>query len=229
MGYSAITFLLGAVLIVYGVLAGRWYLLVIWLGADFLVLSCAYYYNVSRVFGKRSNGTLPVWSLILFGPMHLFTAAIWHLIRLSSREPTFQEITTRLTIGRRLLSSEVQREYDNYVDLTAEFVEPRKIRSSASYLNFPILDGSAPDAALLHRTIEKLRPGSTYIHCAQGHGRTGLFALAVLLSSGKVQSVDEGLRLLTTVRPQITLNKLQRRCADQFAEALRSGIPASCS
>jgi protein-tyrosine phosphatase len=69
--------------------------------------------------------------------------------------------------------------------------------------------------------VAQLGPGRIFIHCAQGHGRTGLFALAVLLHSGAVGSLEEGLRFLTAARPGIRLNREQRRCLDTFARELR--------
>src|SRR5205809_1011561 len=105
---------------------------------------------------------------------------VWHLMRLISREPARNMVTQQLVVGRRLLAYEREDEFDNFVDLTAEFPEPFPIRSSPSYRSFPILDGSAPSPEALRVAVTSLRPGRTFIHCAQGHGRTGLFALAVL-------------------------------------------------
>jgi protein-tyrosine phosphatase len=48
--------------------------------------------------------------------------------------------------------------------------------------------------------------GTIYIHCAQGHGRTGMFAAAVLLSSGQAATPEEALRLVTSARPGVRLS-----------------------
>jgi protein-tyrosine phosphatase len=120
-------------------------------------------------------------------------------------------------VGRRLLAHEVVGEFANYVDLTAEFSEPSAIRRNPGYMSVPILDGSAPDPAALDQAVSRLRPGRTFIHCAQGHGRTGLFALAMLLRSGRAGSADEGLRKLQAARPGVRLSKVQLRCIERFA------------
>jgi len=191
MTYRHILILLGIILIVLGWTERGWFLISIWLGCDFLVLGIAHGRGSHRVFGKRADGTLPLWSWLVFLPLLLYTTATWHLIRLFSREPARNVITEQLVVGRRLLAFELEGDFDNFVDLTAELAEPLAIRSSASYRSFPILDGSAPTPEALRTAVAGLRPGRTFIHCAQGHGRTGLFALAFLLSSGAARSVEE--------------------------------------
>jgi hypothetical protein len=147
----------------------------------------------------------------------LYTLAVWHLLRKFSREPARSVVTDTLVVGRRLLGDELDGDFDNYVDLTAEFAEPAAVRTAAAYRSFPILDGAAPSAPALRAAVDNLQPGRTYIHCAQGHGRTGLFALAVLLKSNSEMSVDDGLQMLQAARPGIRLNRAQLRCIRQFA------------
>lgn len=211
--------LLGLVLIALGVLERDWLLPAVWLGCDFLALGIAHAQGAHRIFGKRSDGTLPAWSWFIFLPLFLYTSAVWHLIRLLSREPAHNVVTENLVVGRRLLPGELDGEFANYVDLTAEFAEPSVIRRSAGYLSFPVLDGAAPDPDVLHDVVNRLRPGKTYVHCAQGHGRTGLFALAVMLKSGAARTVSEGLEKLRRVRPGINLSVAQRRCIEDFARS----------
>jgi hypothetical protein len=218
MSYRHLLALLGLVLVVLGLIERGWFLSAVWLGCDFLVLGVAHGRGSHRVFGKRADGSLPWWSRLVFLPLLVYTALVWHLIRLFSREPAYHAVTEKLVVGRRLLSFEVEGEYNNFVDLTAEFAEPPAIRRSPAYFSFPILDGAAPTPQALRAAVASLRPGRTYIHCAQGHGRTGLFALAVLLGSGAAHSVEEGLRMLTAVRPGIRLSRDQHRCIEIYAQ-----------
>ncbi len=218
MSYRSLLITLGAALILLGSIQRGWLLVAIWLGVDFLIVGIAYGRQSPAVFGKRSDGTLPLWSRSLFFPLVVCNIAIWHLYRFCSREPSHNVVTDRLVVGRRLLASEVEGEFDNYVDLTAEFSEPWMIRGSSAYCCFPILDGAAPTPEALREAIANLRPGRTFIHCAQGHGRAGLFALAVLLSSRMADTVEDGLQMLKAVRPGIHLNKEQNRCIQMFAE-----------
>lgn len=213
--------LLGVILIAGGVMLGGWPLLVTWLGADFVFLGVAHGRGLHGLFGKRASGTLPLWSWCLFFPLLVFTLGVWHLVRVFSSESPTSTVTEQLIVGRRLLPSELQGQFANYVDLTAEFAEPAAIRESSCYVCFPILDAGAPTPDALLSAVSGLRPGRTFIHCAQGHGRTGLFAAAVLLKLGVANTAEEALRMLTAVRPGIRLNGEQRKCLNMCAERLR--------
>jgi len=217
MSHRHLLLFLGLILIALGLFERGWLLVMVWLGCDFMSLGIAHTKGAHRVFGKRPDGSLPLWSWFVFFPLLIYIAIVWHGIRLLSREPAQNTVTSDLVIGRRLLPHEIEGEFDNYVDLTAEFVEPPSISKSSAYYCFPILDGAAPDPESLRRAIGRLRPGKTFIHCAQGHGRTGLFALAVLLKSGAAKTVEEGLDILLAARPGVRLNAAQRRCIGRFA------------
>jgi hypothetical protein len=218
MSHRHLLILLGLVLIPIELVERGWMLLAVWMGGDFLILGIAHARGFHRIFGKRPDGSLPLWSWLVFLPLLLYTSAVWHIFRMASLESAQNVITEDLVIGRRLLPGEIKGEFVNYVDLTAEFPEPVAIRWRDGYLSFPVLDGSAPRPDALREMMNRLRPGKTYVHCAQGHGRTGLFALAVLLKSGDVQTIDEGLEKLRRVRPGINLTAIQRRCIERFAE-----------
>jgi hypothetical protein len=220
MSHRYLLALLGLILIVAGLLERGWLIVAVWLGGNLLALGIAHGRGSHRIFGKRADGSLPWWSWLVFFPLLAFATIVWHVLRLFSREPAQNTVKGGLAVGRRLLPSEFDGEFDNYVDLTAEFSEPRAIRTSAAYRCFPILDGAAPTPEALTDAVSHLRPGKTFIHCAQGHGRAGLFALAVLLQSGAARNVDDGLRMLRAVRPAIALSKAQRRCLEAFARKL---------
>ena len=217
MKHAILLIIPGLILTGIGLAERGWFLFASWLGLDFLAVGIAHFGGCHRIFGKHADGTLPFWSWLVFLPLLLYTGAVWNLIRLFSREPARHIVAPDLVVGRRLLASEVQEQFANYVDLTAEFVEPSAIRKSPAYICLPILDGSAPDPELLREAVKKLRPGKTFIHCAQGHGRTGLFSTALLLNTGQARTVTEALAKLQNVRPRIRLSRAQRRCIEQFA------------
>src|SRR5437867_7413076 len=141
MSYRHLLTLLGLTLIGFGLAERGWLLLLIWPGGDFLILGFAHGRGSHRIFGKRADGAVPLWSRLLFFPLFAYTTSVWHLVRLFSREPAQSVVTERLIVGRRLLPSELDEEFDNYIDLTAEFSEPSDIRRLRSYRSFPILDG----------------------------------------------------------------------------------------
>lgn len=218
MSYRYLLTLLGGLLVALGLVERGGFLIAVWLGSNLLILGVAHWRGAHRVFGKRPDGTLPLWSWLVFLPLLSLLTAIWRLIWLCSREPAFHRVTEHLVVGRRLLASELADHFDNYVDLTAEFSEPLALRRSPAYRSFPILDGGAPTPERLHMAVAGLRPGRTYLHCAQGHGRAGLFALAVLLTSGEARTVEEGMQRLKAVRPAICLNRDQNRCIQRYAK-----------
>jgi len=198
-----------------------WFFAIVWLGCDLVVLGIAHTCGAHRVFGKRPDGLVALWGWFVFLPLLLGTHAIWHIVRMAIREPAYNVVSENLVIGRRLLPFEVDEEFANYVDLTAEFAEPRAVRRLPAYTCFPILDGSAPTPSALGGFVSSLRPGKTFVHCAQGHGRAGLFALAVLLKSGAARTAEEGLVKLRSVRPRVGLTAAQRQCIEQYANYLR--------
>jgi hypothetical protein len=220
MNYKYLLTLIGLVLIAIGFVERGWFILLVWLGGNFSILGLAHWRGAHRVFGKRPDGIIQIWHGFIFLPLLTYTSFVWHLTRLFTRESAYNMVTEQLVVGRRLLPSELGEKFDNYVDLTAEFSEPAAIRLSPAYRCFPILDGATPTPHALRQAVSRLRQGRTFIHCAQGHGRTGLFVLAILLSSGVVSSVEDGLRILTTARPAIRLNREQRECIRIFAKQL---------
>jgi hypothetical protein len=213
---------LGLILGGIGVIKGGWSLFLLWPAADFLILGIAHFKSAPGIFGKRADGSLPFWSWLIFLPLLLYTMLVWRIACFLIREPARGMVTHDLVVGRRLLPGEVEGEFANYIDLTAEFPEPAAIRHLPAYQCFPILDAGTPRIEELNDAIDRLRPGRTFIHCAQGHGRTGVFALALLLKRGSVQNVDEGLQKLRASRPGIRLNNSQRRCIETFAKRLKS-------
>ena len=83
----------------------------------------------------------------------------------------------------------------------------------------PILDGDAPRLDDLLRLLKELDPvaGTLYIHCAEGHGRAGLVAAAILLSRGMVLDPDEAVRMVRAKRPKVSLNARQRKMLAEVA------------
>lgn len=217
MRYAVLLSTLGLLLAILGILSGSWGWLLYWLALDFVILGIAHGGGWHGIFGKRGDGRLPFWSWVVFLPLHAYTAAIWHLSRILSRERPVDQITDGIFVGRRLLSGELKQPCDTHVDLTAEFQEPAEFRRSAGYLAFPILDASAPEPGPLEEVVQRIGNGRVFIHCAQGHGRTGLFTLALLLSKGLIRSPEEGLELLQRVRPGIRLNARQMACIRAYA------------
>lgn len=180
-----------------------------WLGLSFYITGLGHLGLGPQIYGKNKVGKISFWAKVLHLPVLLYTIGVWYLIKKISQEPPFNLITNEIVIGRRLLPKEVPPDMTTYIDLTAEFEEPQEIVQKENYLCFPILDGGVPSLQAFKQILAKISSGNTYIHCAQGHGRSGLFALGLLSKRGHIQTYEQGLKLLKTSRPALQFNKKQ--------------------
>jgi hypothetical protein len=85
--------LLGLVLIAIGLFERGWMLLAVWLGADFLALGIAHARGFHRILGKRPDGSLPLWSWLVFLLLRLYTNVVWQILRLLCRKPSHNQVT----------------------------------------------------------------------------------------------------------------------------------------
>jgi protein-tyrosine phosphatase len=193
--------------------------LLLWPGASSLLLAVAYAGLGPRVYGKRRDGRLSWWALLLLLPYLLLTWAAWHLMRLFSKEDCCNEVAPGLYVGRRALAHELPPGVSLVVDLTAEFPSPRGIAAGRDYLCLPTLDALAPDEGAVRALVAHVaaRPGAVYIHCAAGHGRSATAAAAILLARGLASDVRGAEDVLRRARPRIRLLPAQRRLLERLA------------
>jgi protein-tyrosine phosphatase len=221
MARSFLLLILGVALCIIAFSDGVWTCLIGWLGVDFLILGIAYFRRFHHLFGKRPDGTLPLWGWILFLPLHLYSLVVLKLARSLGNEPWSNSVNEMLAVGSCPFACDNCANFEAIVDLTSEFQERKHVRQRPGYLSFPILDACAPNVDALLAAIKSLPKGRVFIHCAQGHGRTGLFAAACLLENHEATSADEALQLLKKTRPGIRLNRAQRRCLSEFEASLK--------
>lgn len=187
----------------------RFFIPLIWISLSLIALGLTYLGFQQFCLPKNQNGKISWWGKIVYLPFLIFTYVVWHVYRIFSREEPSNRVTQNLFIGRRLLPHENLKKFDCYVDLTAEFEEPTEIRVLDSYICFPILDGGTPEISDLQFFIHRILNKNVFIHCAQGHGRTGLVALALHLASNRDLKLEEGMAMLKAVRPGLSLNRDQ--------------------
>jgi len=210
MKYGILFSFVAVLLATAAVIHRGWLLLLLWPAVSFGIVALGYLYFGPQVYGKSSRGLLSPINQLLLLPFLVYLWSVWYGARLVKREPAFNQLTEDIVIGRRLLSHELPDGIDHVIDLTCEFNEPRALRSS-SYHSFQILDGSAPSADhLLQWAGQTARlSGNIYIHCAEGHGRTGLFAAVLLLYIGHSMTPDEALQFIRSKRPLVRLGQRQ--------------------
>ena len=212
MKYGFLFLLLALAMSVAAARGGPWAWLLFYPAFSFGVVSAAYLSSSPGVFGKRFDGGRSRIGTLLVLPYVLYVAAVWHLVRLLSREPKLNFLGDDLVLSRRLLSHELPQNIASVVDLTCEFSEPNEHWTIQSYTCYPMLDGSGATKNALRQLVAAISdmPKPVLIHCAQGHGRTGLVAAAVLLVTGKAQTAEGAIAMVKPVRPGIELNREQR-------------------
>ncbi|MEQ8855415.1 dual specificity protein phosphatase family protein [Gimesia sp.] len=202
----------------------RWLLL--WPAFSFALVAAGYLGLGPRVFNKSQDGLVPLFNRCLLFPYLLYLNGVWHGTRLLRPEPPLNQLTENLFVSRRLLSHELPAEIVHVIDLTCEQSEPRAQRLRG-YHCFPVLDREAPAVAALSEWIPQVAAlqGPVLIHCAEGHGRTGLFTAALLLYTRQCGSVEESLRFIQSQRPLVRLSAAQRRVLQTFYEGLETAAP----
>ena len=220
MKYAAVFAVLGVMLAAYAVGLGGWGLLLLWPAVSFLVVASAYAGAGPRLLGKRSDGRVAWWAVALHLPFFALTWGIWHVQRKADRRPAVQEVVPGLWIGRRLLASEVPAGVTVVVDLTAEFPEPAGVRAGRTYVCLPTLDAMVPEPAAFAAALKQAAAadGAVLVHCALGHGRTGLMAAAALVARRAAVDPKAALAALRELRPGIKLNAAQRRYLDEMTK-----------
>lgn len=98
MNYAAILSILGSCVVALGILRGAWALLLIWLGANLVVLGIAHHHYWVWILGKRRDGSLAWWSWVVFLPLQSLTHSVWHLRRLVDWNSKFDEVTKDLVL-----------------------------------------------------------------------------------------------------------------------------------
>jgi protein-tyrosine phosphatase len=228
MKYTLAFGILGVYLIVLAVYLGGPGWLLLWPGVSFLVLAAAYAGLGPRALGKRPDGRLAGWAVLLLLPYLLLTWAVWHLQRKVGREDCCNEVASGLWVGRRAFVKELPPGTSLVVDLTAEFPAPRGVRAGRTWLCVPTLDALAPDEQALRALVDQAAawPGPVYIHCALGHGRSALAAAAVLIARGLAADARQAEAVVRRARPGVRLNKVQRRLLERItAKAPRGPLP----
>lgn len=210
-----------------GVLGQGWpvaTIAVLWCTSAAVMLHLGYGENDQTCFGKRESGRVPLMYWIVFLP---YLIPLWFrqiVLTALSREKKSAKLVDGVSIGcRPVRSRDIPLGTGVCVDLAAEFPASRaELKSGGNYVSFPILEASYRSCEDLKACIDALPESGIYIHCAQGHGRTGFFSCALLLRRGKVKTLPEALELLAKVRPGVKLRKAQIDFLEANAECLKS-------
>jgi protein-tyrosine phosphatase len=199
------------------------YWLLLWPALSFGLVAAAYAGAGPRVFGKRPDGRLAPWAVLLLLPYLALTWSLWHLVRLVSRESCCHEIIPGVWLGRRALGHELPAGIGLIVDLTAEFPRAAAATAGREYVCLPTLDATAPGEAAFRELVQRLNawPGPVYVHCAIGHGRSATVVAGLLLARGLAADARQAEAAVRKVRPGVRLNRAQRALLDR-------AVPPGC-
>jgi hypothetical protein len=98
--YAVYFGLTGILLVIAGAVWRGWGWLMCWFGLSLLWLSLAHIRQNHHLFGKRPDGTIPLFALLLHLPFFGYLHVLWHTLRLLSREPAYHAVTDQLIVGR---------------------------------------------------------------------------------------------------------------------------------
>lgn len=198
-------------------------MLLAWVAVAFGLVGAAYAGVGPRIFGKRPDGRMAPLAVVLLLPYLVLLWTVWHAYRLVTRTRAWDRLNERVILGRRLMPAELPAEVTAVLDLTAEFFEPAAIVRRVRYVSCPILDARDLPVDDLRRALAAVAEEKcVYVHCAQGHGRTGLVAAALLVVRGEAASAEEALARVREVRRGVRLNARQRRCLEALTTAGRT-------
>jgi protein-tyrosine phosphatase len=222
MKYAIAFGLLAVYCCVEAVMLGGVGWLLFWPGVSGALLAAGYAGLGPVVCGKRVDGRLAWWAVLLLFPYFGLTWLAWYVQRLVSREECCNEVAPGLWIGRRVFARELPPGIALVVDLTAEFPEPRGVMRGRSYLSVPVLDALGPPVPVFRKLIAEVAStsGPVFIHCAAGHGRSALVAAGVLLSREAAPDAAEAIAMVRRARPAARLNAAQRRLLESLAATI---------
>jgi protein-tyrosine phosphatase len=203
--------IIGGLLVYWAADMGGWGWALLWPASNCLAVAAAYFTVSGKVFGKRMDGTLRSWVVLLMLPFLVINWTTWHAQVLLSSEPALHEIAPGLFLGRRVFDEEVPESVSLIVDMTAEFPRP-DYRSELQYRTLPTLDAFVPATEAfvgLAREVAK-HSGGVVVHCANGHGRSAALVAAVLLLRGVAKDVAASEEIIVAARPGCAWHPAQR-------------------
>ena len=150
------------------------------------------------ILGKKENGEINIYLLILNFPWLVFTWTIFRVQMFVSQENIVDHVKgTKIYISSRPLNGFDFSSYNVIVDLTAEFLKDEVINQK--YICYSNLDGMPLTNS--YNDINIFAKKTILVHCANGHRRSALFVAQLLLDLGLVQTFAEGVERVKKSRP----------------------------
>ncbi|KAL5716838.1 hypothetical protein ACHQM5_009954 [Ranunculus cassubicifolius] len=179
--------------------------------------------NLPLLLGKSSDGSFPLWSIVVFGPYLFFVRGFVTLRRLVSREPPYTEISEGVYVGGWPSSLEkLPPGNPAIIDCTCEL--PRNSTMLRNpYLCVATWDTRAPQPADIESAVKwasrkRAMNVPVFIHCAFGHGRSVAVLCALLVSLGLAKDWKIAEEIIREKRPCIRMNSLHRKNLEEWSK-----------
>lgn len=179
--------------------------------------------NLPMLLGKSSDGSFPIWSLIMFSPYLFFVRGFSALRRLSSGEAPYSKICEGLYVGGWPSSLEkLPPGNPAIIDCTCEL--PRKMEFTGhAYMCVPTWDTRSPQPPEIESAVrwacrKRTQKTPIFVHCAYGHGRSVAVMCALLVALGVAEDWKNAEKLIHEKRPYIRMNALHREALDEWSK-----------
>ncbi|KAL5568607.1 hypothetical protein UlMin_025182 [Ulmus minor] len=179
--------------------------------------------NLPLLLAKNTDGSFPIWALVIFSPYLFFVRGFSALRRLFSGEAPYSEIVDGVYVGGWPSSPDkLPPGNPAIVDCTCEFPRMSEFGKHA-YFCVPTWDTRSPEPAAIESAVkwacrkrEQNRP--VFVHCAYGHGRSVAVMCALLVALGVVQDWKDAEKLIKEKRPYIRMNTLHRKALEEWSK-----------
>lgn len=192
------------------------------------VVTIGFLSNVGATWlGKRGDGSLPWWSLILWSgfiaPTWLYTMIHTFLGKRYHSVQEADEVLDGWWLGGRYADvvKDRPRRFSGIVDLTCELPE-RLAQCTDEYKLIPVWDGSPPSPDLIEEAaafcVASRRNGQVLIHCAHGRGRSTTIICAALVKAGRFENWRDAFAACKLRRPVVRLNAKMRAALETWQQ-----------
>ncbi|XP_055802063.1 uncharacterized protein LOC129871205 [Solanum dulcamara] len=180
--------------------------------------------NLPILLGKNSDGTFPIWSLVMFSPYLYFVRGFSALRRMKSGEPPYSEISEGLYVGGwPCLPDKLPPGNPAIIDCTCEMPRMLEFTGNHAFLCIPTWDTRSPQPADIEAAVKwacrkRAQNIPVFIHCAYGHGRSVAVMCALLVALGLAEDWKNAEKLIKEKRPYIQMNALHRKALEEWSK-----------
>ncbi|KAJ4827292.1 hypothetical protein Tsubulata_051368 [Turnera subulata] len=179
--------------------------------------------NLPMLLGKNPDGSIPIWSKIMFGPYLYIVRAFSLVRRYSLDEDSYTEVCEGVYVGGWPHSPDkLPPGNPAIVDCTCELPRLEEFKGH-SYLCVPTWDTRSPqpleiESAVKWASRKRALNRPVFIHCAYGHGRSVAVTCALLVALGVAEDWKKAELFIREKRPYIQMNSLHHKSLEEWSK-----------